>query len=216
MADVSQASGVTRLGDVEAGFSSIGWPGHIVVLTTTVVGSPRELGRSLAARGMSALGITPSPVGRSADRSPIWPTGICGSIAHTDDSSVVAVGRDSSSRIALGIDVERLEGVSNSLSRTVLTDAERAALEHLEMGEASSAVALAFCVKEAVYKAQYPLTNALLDFHDLELTWQRAPDGSATPHGIVHGNDPLLARIRLCAFVRRVGPFVVAGAVATQ
>ena len=122
-------------------------------------------GRACARAAMAALGLSPAPLPMEADRAPRWPAGLRGSIAHSVTLCVAAVTRED---IHIGIVLEPLEKMEDSLIPTICTEAERA---RLAPGDALRI----FSAKEAVYKAQYPLTGALFDFHRLEVSL--APDG---------------------------------------
>jgi 4'-phosphopantetheinyl transferase EntD len=112
-------------------------------------------GRSAARGAMILLGVTPAAILRGDDRAPIWPTGITGSITHTKTDALAAVTQ---TRSLLGIDMERDGRVTADLWPTILRE-----------GEDTTQATLIFAAKEAVYKAQYPLTRALFDFHRLHI-----------------------------------------------
>lgn len=118
-------------------------------------------GRAAAAMAMQGLGLTALPVATGPDRAPVWPAGVVGSITHTRAVALAAVARAG----ALGIDAERVGAVVPDLWDTVLTPVERA------LADVDPALAtVIFCAKEAVYKAQYPITGQLFGFDRLEVT----------------------------------------------
>jgi 4'-phosphopantetheinyl transferase EntD len=112
-------------------------------------------GRSAARGAMILLGATPAAILRSDDRAPIWPAGMTGSITHTKTDALAAV---TTAGAMLGIDMERDGRVTADLWPTILHD-----------DEDSSHATLIFAAKEAVYKAQYPRTRAMFDFHRLHI-----------------------------------------------
>lgn len=112
-------------------------------------------GRSAARGAMMLLGRTPAAILRGDDRAPIWPDGMIGSITHTDTDCLAAVTQAAG---LLGIDMERDGRVTGDLWPTILNH-----------GEDSTHATLIFAAKEAVYKAQYPLTKALFGFHRLHI-----------------------------------------------
>ncbi len=65
---------------------------------------------------------------------------------------------------SLGIDVEPAGALPRELVPIVATAAERA-----RYGTAVLESRILFCVKEAVFKALYPLCGLFLDFHDIEI-----------------------------------------------
>jgi 4'-phosphopantetheinyl transferase EntD len=109
------------------------------------------------------LGVPPQPIPKSPSGVPVWPTGIVGSLAH--DSSVavaaIALGRDF---LAVGIDIEPDNALDPDLIHIVATAQERQAI-----GEDRYRARLLFSIKEAVYKAVYPLDRVFLDHHDVEV-----------------------------------------------
>ena len=118
-------------------------------------------GRAAVVKAMGGLGLPVMAVPMGADRAPVWPAGITGSITHTRAVALAAVTRGG----VLGIDAELEGAVAPDLWETILTRAERAVVA----GDPALATVI-FCAKEAVYKAQYPVTGALFGFDRLEVT----------------------------------------------
>jgi 4'-phosphopantetheinyl transferase EntD len=119
-------------------------------------------GRIAASQALATLGIT-SDVPMGQDRAPIWPSGICGSITHTRTIALAVVLRAGT----VGIDLEPDGVVTPDLWADILLPQERAL--------ASENPALAtriFCAKEAVFKAQFPLTSAMFGFDRILITPQ--------------------------------------------
>ncbi|MDA3856905.1 MAG: 4'-phosphopantetheinyl transferase superfamily protein, partial [Roseovarius sp.] len=63
----------------------------------------------------------------------------------------------------LGIDLEPAEALPQDMLETVCTGQEQAATKDHDLWGR-----MIFCAKEAVFKAQYPLSRQTLEFHDLE------------------------------------------------
>ena len=116
--------------------------------------SGRALLRSLLGRDEAI------PVGPT--RAPTLPAGVIGSLSHDDGLAVAAVST-SPSLVALGIDVAGDVALDDDVARLVLRPDE--ALD----------AHLAFCLKEAAYKAWSTLGGRILDHHDvrLEITGDR-------------------------------------------
>ena len=110
-------------------------------------------GRAAARGAMVLLDMVPAAIPMAADRAPVWPQGITGSITHTDTDCLAAVTQ---TKGVLGIDMERDGRVTADLWPTVLHE-----------DEDSTQATLIFTAKEAVYKAQYALIGVLFDFHRL-------------------------------------------------
>lgn len=129
-------------------------------------GAARIVARSLIEQlGHKSTALPKSPAG-----PPIWPDGILGSLAH-DFSVAVAAVAPRKTLAGIGIDVEPAEALSAELLEFVLTPRERASLATDPCGGR-----LFFVVKEAVYKAVFPLDRQFLDHHEVEvdLTKQKA------------------------------------------
>ena len=101
---------------------------------------------------------------------PLWPTGIVGSMAHDDTVAVAAMAarRDF---LSVGVDVEPAEPLEPGLLDIVATANERQWAKDDPL-----AGRLLFAIKEAIYKAVYPLDRIFLDHHDVEVN---LTDGTA-------------------------------------
>lgn len=120
-------------------------------------------GRAAARKAMQNIGIAPRPVFAHKDRAPIWPAGITGSITHKDTlCAAVVTAQDKT----LGIDVEEDTPLNPDLMPTVCSEREIARIA----GPHENLLAkLIFSAKEAVYKAQYPVTRQLFGFDHMEV-----------------------------------------------
>ena len=124
--------------------------------------------RVLARRALERLGFPPLPLVPAADRSPVWPTGVVGSITHTHGYCAVVLD-GSPPAISVGIDIERLAALDQGTRARILTAAEQRWLE-MQPSEARAKLAtLIFSAKEAYYKCQYPVSRRLLDFRDVQI-----------------------------------------------
>ena len=129
-------------------------------------------GRHCARLALARLGLPNVPVPQGSDRAPVWPEGIVGSISHTSRSGLfwcgAAVAHAEKAR-SLGLDAEIDEPLEQRLYSRVLTRQERSRLGD-EPAELRGFLAkLVFSAKECVYKAQYPLSKAFLEFADVEV-----------------------------------------------
>ena len=149
-------------------------------------------GRQLARRALAQLGFAPQPLVTGPDRAPRWPDGAVGSIAHTDGLCLAVCARRADWR-SLGVDIEPDRPLADELQSYVLRPEE---LERVGAESGADRAALAtFCAKEAVYKCQYPLSNQMLEFHDVRVELDAtgsftaeilvAPTGA--PWRLVHG-----------------------------
>lgn len=123
-------------------------------------------GRRAARAAMAELGLPATPIPVGAQRAPLWPDGIVGSIAHCDTLCIAAVSRTHHS---LGIDIEPAAPLPPDLEDIICTPTERAWLDTLPPDTRSLRARQIFCAKEAFYKAQYLLTGRVIGFQQVDL-----------------------------------------------
>ncbi|MEG1042157.1 MAG: 4'-phosphopantetheinyl transferase superfamily protein [Pseudomonas sp.] len=114
--------------------------------------------------------------GTHEDRSPIWPTGISGSITHGKGWAAAVVAHSSDCQ-GLGLDQESLlsDERAERLAREILTEAELARMDASQLG---LTVTLTFSLKESLFKALYPIVQQRFYFEHAEvLAW--TADGHA-------------------------------------
>lgn len=139
------------------------WPEEAAALSRAV---PKRLaeyaaGRRAARQAMGELGLPAAAILNANDRAPIWPEGLSGSIAHCDDCCIAAVAKESTYR-ALGIDLEPAKPLDADLIPTICSQTEQDwAAGQADPGLAAMTI---FCAKEAIYKAQYPLTGQVIGY----------------------------------------------------
>ncbi|MDF1802040.1 4'-phosphopantetheinyl transferase family protein [Thalassovita sp.] len=123
-------------------------------------------GRTAARQALSALGgpIVALPPGK--DRLPHWPRGYAGSITHCDDLCLAAVTRAARS---IGLDVEPATPLPVELVDEILLPDERRIVAASSRPDVMAKAV--FSMKEAAYKAQYPLSSVMYGFHDMALHW---------------------------------------------
>ncbi len=152
-------------------------------------------GRAAAAQAMAVLGVE-GKVSVGDDRAPIWPGGLSGSITHTRDIALAIVQHGG----AIGVDLEPEGAVTPDLWPEILLP--------FEMANVTDATAI-FCAKEAVFKAQYPLTRQMFGFDRIAITLQgRAfiarfmadtgsiPAGTLWPGHLIRADGHILALCR--------------------
>lgn len=155
--------------------------------------------------GLEAVGI---PVGTS--REPLWPTGIVGSISHAGTAAAAAVARAGSTIVNLGLDLEPDEPLDAELVAQVCRPAE---IARLAMSDADPARAArhVFVMKEAVYKALWPVQRRFLEFTDVEVhSGSRPGTFGVTIHD---GRCPADLAARLQGRFAPIGTMFVAGVV---
>jgi 4'-phosphopantetheinyl transferase EntD len=130
-----------------------------VVKVRRASGAARMVAREL----MRRAGVAPQPVIKADGGMPIWPDGMVGSLAHDATIAVAALARRGD-YLSVGIDIEPAEPLDSDLLDMVATPGERAAIQDSPLHGR-----LLFAIKEAVYKAAYPLDRVFLDHHDVEV-----------------------------------------------
>lgn len=141
---------------LEAEAASIASP---VLAVRRASGAVRIVARQL----MGQLGYARCPLPKSETGAPIWPAGIVGSLAHDDRVAVAAVGMQRSAG-GVGIDIEPAVRLPPDMLELILTPQELSRIADAPLGGR-----LHFAIKEAVYKAVYPLDRLFLEFSDIEV-----------------------------------------------
>lgn len=154
-------------------------------------------GRACARSALAHLGLPDAPLGRNEDRTPRWPAGVVGSIAHCTDYCAAVVARQE--HVAgLGLDVEVNGRVRQALLARICTAAERDALVRLGQVQGQGAIDWAtvlFSAKESTYKCYYPLTRVPLGFHDVQI--ELAPAQRAFTARLLRADAPSAAGVRV-------------------
>jgi len=124
------------------------------------------LGRACARAALAGLGHGDAMIGMGEGGAPLWPQGIVGSITHT---SIYAAALAAEARLfsGIGVDAERVGGVTEELWPRLFGSAER---DHLMGFDGASRAILAtviFSAKEACYKA-WAMKGALA-FRDIHI-----------------------------------------------
>jgi 4'-phosphopantetheinyl transferase EntD len=147
------------------------FPAELAEVPRAVDSRRREFiaGRIAAHRAMEKLGLNARPVLSNRSRAPSWPRGLTGSLSHNDTTCVAAVARSSQVR-SLGVDVEDDAPLAPDLVATICTLEERAWLATQPENARGRLAKLVFSAKEAVYKAQFPLSRKILDFDAVLVT----------------------------------------------
>jgi len=152
-------------------------------------------GRAVARAALRDLDVNASALLIRPDRRPAWPEDVTGSISHCSDLCGALVARRSAAR-AIGLDLEPRGPLEPELWETIITGVEH---EHLIRGSTASspgeAAKLGFVIKEAYYKAQFELTQTLLGFDDVRLTW--ISDGQFRAECAATRLEPVVGRFAL-------------------
>ena len=125
-------------------------------------------GRLLVASQLKEFGIVGVPVRRGIMNEPIWPDGIVGSISHTSEICVVVMGRSTDISF-LGVDVEFGNADVSKIESLVLSERELLDVSSLDAPDRARRVRMAFCTKESVFKAIYPVLHRFIDFPEVTI-----------------------------------------------
>lgn len=121
-------------------------------------------GRLCALEAINKLSIEPPetiPIG--ANREPLWPSGVCGSISHSKNRALAVV---SNSLVGVGVDIEesiqldRLKKIGGQF----ISEKEQKFLQYSSLNGT-----IIFSAKESLFKALYPSVNQFFGFKDAEI-----------------------------------------------
>jgi len=126
-------------------------------------------GRECARRALEKLGVTDFPILAAADRAPIWPPGLVGTISHAGEYCGAAVARKGDVG-GLGLDIERLKGLDRECTPLICTAPELSLLGSAPESQQERLSYLIFSAKECVYKCLHGATEKWLDFHDVMIS----------------------------------------------
>ncbi|MDV2979891.1 MULTISPECIES: 4'-phosphopantetheinyl transferase family protein [Micrococcaceae] len=134
------------------------------------------MARECARRALIRLGQPPAAIPRTPNGAPSWPDGIIGSLTHCEGYRAAIVGRTVHGRSA-GIDAEVHRPLPHGVLDLIAGVPEKQLLGRLQDGAPGVHWGtVLFCVKEAVYKAWFPLTRTWLPMTQAS-AWL-GPDGT--------------------------------------
>lgn len=123
---------------------------------------------------------TTETIARGPHGNPIWPTGWRGSISHKSGHVAVAVV-PANANVSLGIDLERGDRVGAHLAAKICSKQEIELLKSVSdklrdsqnaSGDADGhgLLGAVFSLKEALFKAHFPIGEKFFYFHDAEIS----------------------------------------------
>jgi 4'-phosphopantetheinyl transferase EntD len=125
-------------------------------------------GRYCARAALKPFGFGAFEILKGADKEPLWPPGIVGSISHAE-GLVGAVVADARNVLSIGLDIENLGRVKDEMWYLLFTENEQAFLKGFEVIERIFQTTLLFSLKESFYKFQFPFSKTFLNFTDVEI-----------------------------------------------
>ncbi|MEO7035156.1 MAG: 4'-phosphopantetheinyl transferase superfamily protein [Polyangiaceae bacterium] len=123
-------------------------------------------GRACARDALRAFDRADQAVLRGKRGEPLWPDGVIGSISHAE-VFCAAVVASSDDYLGVGVDVELDGRVSPEFARRVCSPKELARCA--EFGPVDELASVVFSAKESAYKLQYPASQTVLYWRDLEV-----------------------------------------------
>lgn len=104
-----------------------------------------------------------------ANREPIWPTDVVGSISHSADMAV-CVATNQRDVLALGIDIEKEIPSETAIEiKRQVADTEEHMLIRSHFHNYYQGFTVLFSAKESIYKAAFPLVRRFFDFCAIKL-----------------------------------------------
>ncbi len=146
-------------------------------------------GRACARRALASLGIPAGPIPVRANRAPVWPEGVVGSITHCAGFAAAIVAHRSD-MVGVGIDAETADPLKASLQRLIYTEAEAEWARDREPPPGTDWGKVIFSAKEAVYKCVGPLAGRWIGLREVTLRVdadERAFTVSADPSAALEG-----------------------------
>lgn len=139
-------------------------------------------GRRAARKALSHAGVPAAHLSADQDGVPVWPAGFLGSISHTD-TLAAAIVASQGGWLGLGLDFE---------PQSTLSQDEISLIRRPDEDQTKPPM-LTFVAKEAAYKAIFPSTRRMLEFHDFRI---RFTPGSDTYDAEPSISDPVSIRGR--------------------
>lgn len=117
---------------------------------------------------LATWGITGFLLSNGPDRAPVWPQGIIGSLSHTHQQVCALLTRRQD--LVLGVDCEKMmtAEVARDTHKMLVSPAEKQRLEQCGL-PFTTALTVAFSLKESLYKALYPQVKQFMDFSGAEI-----------------------------------------------
>lgn len=144
------------------------FPEEMALTANWIDGKRREFitARHCAHSAMQKLGLPAGAILRGANREPLWPAGLVGSITHCPNYRAAAVAHVQD-YLTLGIDAEVCAPLPAGVADLVLVAAERQWLAKAADGFPWDR--LMFSAKESLFKAWWPLMRCRLDAADITI-----------------------------------------------
>lgn len=171
----------------------VGQPVVIAAEETALVAKAGEkrrrdftLGRFCARAALAQLGGDGEVIGQGRSGAPHWPDGFCGSITHTAGYAAALVARRADF-LGLGVDAERMGGVTEKLWPRLFDAQECALLAALSPDLKARVATILFSAKEACFKAWSPLGAATQAFPEIHIALRDDGFDAISVAGLLQG-----------------------------
>jgi len=122
-------------------------------------------GRLAAKQALAELGVNDFPLLKGGKGEPLWPTGVVGSISHTQDICIASVS-NADDLLGLGVDIEVQRVLKADIQRVICREEELSLHWH---ADTQLAKLILFSAKESVYKALYPTQQRFIGFKEVRV-----------------------------------------------
>lgn len=129
---------------------------------------------------LSLFGFSDFLLTNDADRAPIWPPGVAGSLSHTRTRVSLMLTTATAGKQP-GVDCEEImpPAAAAKMQEMIINKREYAVLQRSGLPFATALTA-AFSLKESLYKALFPLFRQFMDFKEAEIVACEAELASVT------------------------------------
>ncbi len=125
-------------------------------------------GRWCAREALKKLGMPSENILTGNEGEPLWPDGICGSIAHTH-KAFCSVAALSSEYLSIGIDIEDIQrNITDGAAKFIVNNDEFNWLKQTG-GKKEEYIKLIFSAKESIFKLFYPIIKRRFSFSVISL-----------------------------------------------
>lgn len=122
-------------------------------------------GRMLMRRALRDADIDVCAIPAGSLGEPVWPTGIVGSLSHSDEVCALITGR-ASEYISIGFDLELSSSDLSETANLILSPQEKS------LNYTPDRLRAVFCAKEAVYKCISPVARQFMEFDELSIEFR--------------------------------------------
>ena len=129
-------------------------------------------GRYCVFNAARAIGLELETLPISAERGPVWPAGVIGSISHSKKLAIGCIGEVGQFR-SIGIDTEEVfsNQTIKDIMEAIALDSEIAFItKEIPTRAKALAFTIVFSAKEALFKAIHPLCKQFIDFQEVKMT----------------------------------------------